>query len=413
MTVFSKTEQETGRESARRFESRISRSELAYWKAIPAGQQPDWGDEWLIGNVRADLAGLPPLVRWDEVQALRTVLARAAAGELHLVQAGDCAEDPAECVPDALDRKVALLARLADAMRLGTGKPVATVGRIAGQFAKPRSRPTERHGDIELPAFRGLLVNGPEPDADSRRPDPLRLLACYRAAQTATAHLRDTAAAASPDGPAVWTSHEALVLDYEVPLTRRDGHGRLLLTSTHWPWIGERTRDPYQAHVSLLAAVSNPVACKVGPTISADELLALCARLDPEREPGRLTLIARIGANLTAERLPRLVAAVRSAGHPVLWMCDPMHANTETTADGRKTRLLRTVLREVRDFRAAVTAEGGVAAGLHLETTPDPVTECVTDESEYARVGENGYTTLCDPRLNADQALAVAAAWGR
>lgn len=401
---------ETGQEVLARNGSPLSRSELEYWTALPAGQQPDWGNDWLIGEVRADLAGLPPLVPWEEVRALKALLARAAAGEHVVVQAGDCAEDPAECAPGPLRRKAGLLADLA----AGAGRPVVKVGRIAGQFGKPRSRPTERHGDIELPVFRGPLVNGPEPDGCHRRPDPLRIIDCYRAAEAATAFLREGGAApAPPDPDAVWTSHEALVLDYELPLLRRDDDGRLLLTSTHWPWIGERTRDLGGAHVGLLAAVSNPVACKVGPTMRAADLVALCERLDPGREPGRLTLIARLGAGVAAQVLPGLVATVRAAGHPVLWLCDPMHANTVSAADGRKTRLLSDVVQEVRVFHEAVTAAGGVAAGLHLETTPDPVGECVADASQLDRVGEYGYTTLCDPRLNAEQAAAVAAAWRR
>jgi 3-deoxy-7-phosphoheptulonate synthase len=209
----------------------------------------------------------------------------------------------------------------------------------------------------------------------------------------------------------VWTSHEALILDYELPMVRRAEDGRTLLTSTHWPWIGERTRQLDGAHVNLLATVDNPVACKIGPAVTAAEVVALCDRLDPHREPGRLTFIARLGAPLVTERLPRLVAAARSSGHPVIWMCDPMHGNTTTTPSGHKTRLVRAVQQEVRDFRAAVVSEGGVPGGLHLETTPTAVHECVSDESEIGRVGTGRYTTLCDPRLNLDQALAVVSAW--
>ncbi|WP_137815749.1 3-deoxy-7-phosphoheptulonate synthase [Gandjariella thermophila] len=383
------------------------------WLSLPADQQPDWGDEWLVEKIRVDLADMPPLVRQSEVDALGRLLARVAAGELHVIQAGDCAEDPAECVPESLSAKIGMLDSLAGVMRINSGKPVLRVGRIAGQFAKPRSKPTERHGSVELPAFRGLLVNGPEPDPVSRRPDPLRMLACYQAAAAAMDFLRGQSVDPDlPQSPMVWTSHEALVLDYELPLVRRLPDGGMLLTSTHWPWIGERTRDPGGAHVDLLASVSNPVACKVGPQIRTADLLRLCRRLDPDRRPGRLTLIARLGP-VAGERLPGLVAAVRAEGHPVIWMCDPMHGNTVAGPDGRKTRVLAAVLREVADFQRAVSAAGGVAGGLHLESTPMDVCECVPDDSQIGLVGDGRYTTLCDPRLNPEQAWAVAAAWCR
>jgi 3-deoxy-7-phosphoheptulonate synthase len=193
-------------------------------------------------------------------------------------------------------------------------------------------------------------------------------------------------------------------------MLRQTTAGNLLLTSTHWPWIGERTRQPEGAHVAMLARVVNPVACKLGPGTTPEEALELCALLDPRREPGRLTFIARMGADNVADRLPPLVRAVRAAGHPVIWLCDPMHGNTLTTPDGFKTRYTDTVIREVRGFQWAVNRSGGVAGGLHLETTPDAVTECVHDASEVARVGHK-YTSLCDPRLNPVQAVQVAAAW--
>ena len=203
------------------------------------------------------------------------------------------------------------------------------------------------------------------------------------------------------------------MLDYELSLLRREPDGRLLLASTHWPWIGDRTRRPDSAHVRLLTRVDNPVAVKIGPTATAPELVRLCGLLDPEREPGRLTLIARQGAGAAATRLPELVTAARRAGHPVIWMCDPMHGNTELTPDGRKTRFLPVIAQEVSEFRAAVTQGGGVVGGLHLEATPEAVTECVWDEAELgARRGrENGYTSLCDPRLNPAQAIAIARLW--
>jgi 3-deoxy-7-phosphoheptulonate synthase len=205
----------------------------------------------------------------------------------------------------------------------------------------------------------------------------------------------------------VWTSHEALLLDYELPMLRPTDDGQLMLASTHLPWIGDRTRQVDGAHVRLLATVVNPVACKVGPTMTVDELLRLCEVLDPDRVPGRLTLIARMGADLVGQQLPPLVHAVRTAGHPVIWLCDPMHANTVRRPDGRKTRLVPTMIREVEEFQHAVRAERGVAGGLHLETTPNDVLECLPDEERT----EGDYTTLCDPRLNPQQAALVASAW--
>lgn len=386
---------------------------VEYWRSLPAQQQPDWGNRWLVDEVIAALANLPGLVGWDEVRMLRLLLAEVAAGNLQVIQAGDCAEDPAECSPEFLTRKVGLLDAVAGVMRMNANRPVIRVGRIAGQFAKPRSRPTERWGDTELPVYRGHMVNGPEHNPESRRADPLRMLACYRAASYATTWLRDqSAAVAATAGSSVWTSHEALVLDYELPLLRRDVEGRVLLSSTHWPWIGDRTRQPDDAHVRLLASVINPVACKVGPSVTPRELLTLCDTLDPNHEPGRLTIIARMGADRVAEKLPPLIAAVRAAGHPVIWLCDPMHGNTISTPTGWKTRLISTLVREVEQFQDAVLSEGGVAGGLHLETTPDPVTECALDEHEMDGVGER-YTSFCDPRLNPQQTLTVAGAWRR
>ncbi|MEU5340560.1 MULTISPECIES: 3-deoxy-7-phosphoheptulonate synthase [unclassified Streptomyces] len=379
---------------------------------IPLGkarQQPDWDDPSQAQRARETLADRPGLVDTADVGVLRTHLARVSTGAAEVVQAGDCAEDPAECTADDVARKVAVLDLLAGAMKLAGHRPVLRVGRIAGQFAKPRSRPTERLGERELSVFRGHLVNGPAPDADDRRPDPLRLVTGYMAAADIMAHL-DRGRAGGIEQP-VWTSHEALILDYELPLLRRTADGGLLLSSTHWPWIGERTRQVDGPHVALLAQVVNPVAVKVGPGIDTDELRALCEMLDPDRQPGRLTLIVRMGAGTVAERLPALVRAVHGAGHPVVWLTDPMHGNTVVTQGGYKTRYVRTLQREVREFRAVLAEAGAFPGGIHLETTPDQVTECVLDEWEADRVG-TVYTSFCDPRLTVDQALDVLGAWG-
>ncbi|CAM5360663.1 phospho-2-dehydro-3-deoxyheptonate aldolase [Streptomyces spiroverticillatus] len=374
-------------------------------------QQSEWADPLQVQRVRETLESRPPLVRADDIRMLRALLGRVAAGEALMVQAGDCAEDVNEHTPGHVARKAALLDLLAGTLCMKTHKPVVRVGRIAGQFAKPRSSPTEWVGGEELPSYRGDMVNGPEPDAESRRPDPLRILAGYMAANDIVENLGWKARIESRGIEApVWTSHEALLLDYEHPMLRRDGGGGTYLGSAHLPWIGERTRQLDGAHVGLLADVFNPVACKVGPRMTPAELVALCERLDPARDPGRLTLIARMGADHVADRLPPLVEAVRAAGHPVIWLTDPMHGNTVTAPDGNKTRMLGTVVREVRQFQQALSAAGGVAGGLHLETTPDDVTECATDETALARVGEK-YTSRCDPRLNPGQAIDVVSAW--
>ncbi|WP_263173582.1 3-deoxy-7-phosphoheptulonate synthase [Streptomyces sp. SCSIO ZS0520] len=376
-----------------------------------AQQQPDWADTAQLALVREELATCPGLVLPADLARLRALLADVAAGRAHVIQAGDCAEDPAESSGDYVARKAGLLDVLAGTMRMSTRRPVLRAGRIGGQYAKPRSRPTETVAGQELPVYRGHLVNGPEPDPKLRAADPMRILTCYHAARQVHEHLGWTEAEHSWEHTApLWTSHEALLLDYEVPLVRRDETGRLYLASTHWPWIGERTRQPDGAHVALLAAVSNPVACKVGPLMSTGDLLALCSLLDPGREPGRLTLIARMGAEAVTDRLPGLVRAVHEAGHPVIWLTDPMHANTETTAAGLKTRRVGAVLREVEAFQCAVRSAGAVAGGLHLEITPDMVTECLSDGGSEEQVGEK-YTTLCDPRLNPRQSVTVAGAW--
>jgi 3-deoxy-7-phosphoheptulonate synthase len=382
-------------------------------KRAKAPQQPAWPDLAQVQRVREILSSRPPLVRVDDVHTLRSLLASVATGEALVVQAGDCAEDPDECTPGHVRRKTAVLDVLATTLKMLTGKPVLRVGRMAGQFAKPRSNDFEQIGDLTLPVYRGHMVNTPEPCPDARRPDPLRILTGYMAAGDIVEHLgwRAPALRTWPGiEPLVWTSHEALLLDYEIPMVRELGDSTRWLGSTHWPWIGERTRQLDGAHVDLLSDMINPVACKVGPTMTPEEITSLCERLDPLREPGRLTLISRMGADAVGERLPALVATVRSAGHPVIWLCDPMHGNTITAPGGRKTRVLTTMAREVQCFGHAVAAAGGVAGGLHLETTPDDVTECAADASELGRIGER-HTTFCDPRLNSRQAVSLVTAW--
>ncbi|MFI6168330.1 3-deoxy-7-phosphoheptulonate synthase [Nocardia sp. NPDC051052] len=374
-------------------------------------QQPDWANVSEIQHVRAELAARPALVNAVDVYNLRNLLASVAVGSAYIIQAGDCAEDPSERTAADIARKVGLLEVLAGTMKMNTRKPILRVGRIAGQFAKPRSTAYERVGGLDLPVYRGHMVNAPEATPEHRRPDPFRMVSCYEAAAEIMHHLswRGRTRRSWTDSP-VWTSHEALLLDYEIPFLREDASGQLLLGSTHWPWIGERTRGVDGAHVAMLADVANPVACKIGPGMDSDELLALCERLDPEREPGRLTLVARMGADLVAERLPDLVTTLRAAGHPVIWLCDPMHGNTVTVPGHGKIRYLDAIVRETQLFQQAVRGAGGIAGGLHLETTPEGVAECVENELSLDCAGGK-YTSLCDPRLNPDQAVAVVSQW--
>ncbi|MEV8125913.1 3-deoxy-7-phosphoheptulonate synthase [Streptomyces sp. NPDC085944] len=371
-------------------------------RARPARQQPDWPDPGAVAAVTGELAGAPGLVSGSDVTALRALLAGAAAGRLRVLQGGDCAEIPDRATAERAARTGELLHSLGDAFAARAGRPVVTVGRIGGQYAKPRSEPVEVRDGRELPVFRGHLVNDPAFEAGARRPDPYRMLVGYRAAAT----VADVLAGVRPR---VWTSHEALVLDYEMPLLRREPEG-LVLTSTHWPWIGDRTRQLDGAHVELLSRVVNPVAVKVGPAMTAAELAGLCERLDPDREPGRLTLIARLGAGRVDSLLPGLVAAVRRAGHPVVWLCDPMHGNTLRGPGGRKIRVVGSLVSEVRGFHAAVTAERGTPGGLHLEVTADPVVECVSDAAESPWPA-GAPEPLCDPRLHPGQARQVVDAW--
>ncbi|MBR7837616.1 3-deoxy-7-phosphoheptulonate synthase [Actinospica durhamensis] len=383
---------------------------IEHVRSRPALQQPCWADPVAALEAVRDLSGRAPLVRPGDIRALRERLAEVALGAGCVAQTGDCAEDPQETSPTDVSRRVAVLDLLARGMAPFDHGSVVRVGRIAGQYCKPRSNSVEHVGGQALEPYRGHLVNRPEPTSRRRRCEAANLLECHDAAGRIMDLLGWRGASAPRAAGPVWTSHEALALDYELPSVRPDGAGGLVLTSTHFPWIGERTRQHDGAHVALLAAVENPVGCKLGPGTEPEEALRLCALLDPHREPGRLTLVARMGADKVTERLPRLVEAVRAAGHPVIWLCDPMHGNTVTTPDGTKTRYLERVVAEIRGFRRAVAEGGGVAGGLHLESTPEAVTECVEDADRVAEASGKR-TTLCDPRLNPRQAARVAAAW--
>ncbi|HXQ59225.1 MAG TPA: 3-deoxy-7-phosphoheptulonate synthase class II [Acidimicrobiales bacterium] len=429
------------------------------WKRYPAAQQPVWPDDDALEQVQKTLSTLPPLVFAGEARRLTRALAEVAAGRAFLLQAGDCAESFADFSADSIRDKLKVILQMAVVLTYGAGVPVVKVGRIAGQFAKPRTSATERVGDLELETFRGHMVNDDAPDATARVPDPDRLIAAYHQsastlnllraftkggfADLSQVHLWNQQFVASSDEGRryeqiageidralhfmaacgidliseeslhqvdFFTSHEALILGYEEALTREDSiTGEFYDCSAHMVWVGERTRQRDGAHLEFLSGIRNPVGCKIGPTATADDVLSVCERLNPERIPGRLTMIARMGAERVSETLPPLLAAVRDAGHPVVWACDPMHGNTFASGDGRKTRRFDDILQELRGFFDAHQAAGTWPGGVHVELTGDDVTEClggfgdILEDQLHLR-----YTTTCDPRLNARQAIDLS-----
>jgi 3-deoxy-7-phosphoheptulonate synthase len=396
------------------------------WRLRPALQQPNWTDPLVLAEVVHELGQLPPLVSFQEVDALRECLSDVASGLAIVIQGGDCAEsfhdDPATAI-----RTVEVLERMASVIaRSGVG--VVTLGRMAGQFAKPRSSPIEKIGAIEIPSFRGHLVNSEAASVAARTPDPRRFLTAYERSAAVLRQVREHTSSIARDAPprgrppaaacdtqtyptrgGIWTSHEALVLDYEEALTRCDASGSTWYDgSAHALWAGDRTRGLDDAHLHFLAGLANPVACKLGPSVTPETVLRICELLDPQRRPGRLTLIPRMGARKIHEHLPPLLRAVRHAGHPVLWMCDPMHANTVQSSTGQKTRHVDAIIKEVAGFVAVCRQDGTWPGGVHVELTGSPVTECVggdvTEETLCLR-----YRTLCDPRLNPLQSMDLAA----
>ena len=429
------------------------------WRERPATQQPAWPDEAAVDRARKHLATLPPLVFAGEARRLTQALAQAAQGQAFVLQAGDCAESFAELSADSIRDKLKVILQMAVVLTYGSGVPVVKVGRIAGQFAKPRSLPTEEVGGVELPSFRGHIVNDEAPTAEARTADPGRMVAAYhQSAATlnllraftkggfadlsqvhtwnqqfvaSSAEGRRYEAVASEIDRALrfmracgidleseaklhqvefWTCHEALLLAYEEALTRQDSlTGDWYDCSAHMLWVGDRTRQLDGAHLELLSGLHNPVGAKVGPTATVDEVLELCERLDPERTPGRLTLITRLGAARVEQALPPLLRAVADAGHPVVWVCDPMHGNTFLSDGGRKTRRFDDVMAEIQGFFSGHRAEGTWPGGVHVELTGDDVTECLGGAEEVLEDDlDLRYTTTCDPRLNARQSLDLA-----
>jgi 3-deoxy-7-phosphoheptulonate synthase len=429
------------------------------WRRHSAAQQPNWPDERALKAVHTQLSSLPPLVFAGEARHLTRSLGAAADGRAFLLQAGDCAESFSEFTADGIRDKLKVILQMAVVLTYGAGVPVVKLGRIAGQFAKPRSSPTEQVGDLVLESFRGHMVNDDLPVPSARIPDPNRLVTAYQQSVATLNLLRaftkggfadlsqvhawnQQFVATSTEGRRFediaegidralrfmsacginltgedtlhevdfWTSHEALILDYEEALTRRDS-----LTddwydcSAHMLWVGERTRQLDGAHVEFLSGIHNPVGSKVGPTATADDVIALCERLNPNRISGRLTLITRFGAGAIEAGLPPLLRAVRDEGHPVVWVCDPMHGNTFTAEEGRKTRRFDDIVAEIRGFFAAHREVGTWPGGVHVELTGDDVTECLggVEDIVEGQLGQR-YTTTCDPRLNARQSLDLA-----
>jgi 3-deoxy-7-phosphoheptulonate synthase len=430
--------------------------ELDAWRSLPAAQQPDWPDPEKVGEITSQLATQPPLVFAGECDLLKERLASVAAGEAFVLQGGDCAETLTASRPDAVRSKLETLLQMAVVLTYAASVPVVKIGRIAGQFAKPRSSPTETRDGVELPSYRGDAVNGLEFTPESRRPDPARMLEAYHCAAGTLnlcrafasggyADLHQTHAwnrdfvAQSPagrryeqiagdidralafmkacgvdpeelHGVEFYSSHEALLLEYERALTRIDSRsGHPYAVSAHLVWIGERTRDLDGAHVELLRHIRNPIAVKLGPTATADDALSLIERLNPGHEPGRLTFITRMGADKVREVLPPLLDSVPRQSPPVAWICDPMHGNTFEAPSGHKTRRLDHVLDEVTGFFEVHRAAGTHPGGIHVEFTGDHVTECIGGGHEVFEDDlHQRYETACDPRLNRGQALDLA-----
>jgi 3-deoxy-7-phosphoheptulonate synthase len=386
----------------------------ARWRRLPVTQAPGWPNDARLLSVRERLAARSPLATAAEIVTLRRRLAQVAYGRCLVIQLGDCAETFEPTTPTGIRRTVSLIREATTLVEERLRLPTVSIGRIAGQFAKPRSSPIEKVDGVTLPAFRGFLINSLDADPVSRRPDPHRMLAGYDHAAHTMGLLRWTAHNGMPmrghwgdDLPALWTSHEALVLDYEEPLTRWDtGLDAWALTSTHLPWVGVRTGNVDGAHVQFLAGVVNPIGCKVGPSTTTNEIVRLARVLDPDHQPGRLVFISRMGAGQVDANLPQLVAAVRADGHQAVWLCDPMHGNTVRSASGHKTRRVSDILAEIAGFVSAVRRASGWPGGLHLEGTADPVTECVGGRCGITdRQVPDVYLTACDPRLNPNQTL--------
>jgi 3-deoxy-7-phosphoheptulonate synthase len=429
------------------------------WRGRPVQQMPAYRDRAALAEVERRLACYPPLVFAGEARTLQERLAEVCAGKAFLLQGGDCAEAFADFEADKIRDTLRVLLQMAVVLTFGAGMPVVKLGRIAGQFAKPRSADTEEQGGRELPSYRGDIVNGLEFEEGSREPDPARQLQAYSQAAATLNLLRAFTQGGyasltrvhqwtlgfldrSPQGEryrdmahritealdfmqacgvtdlttpeitrtVLYTSHEALLLGFEQAMTRVDStSGRWYDTSAHFLWIGDRTRQLDGAHVEFCRGVANPLGVKAGPSLGVDDLRRLCDALNPANEPGRLTVISRMGHEQVERHLPSLVRALERDGRAVVWACDPMHGNTIKAASGYKTRPFDRVLAEARSFFAIHKAEGTHAGGIHVEMTGQDVTECTGGAQAITDAGlQDRYHTYCDPRLNAQQSLELA-----
>src|SRR3546814_3161048 len=342
------------------------------WQRHDVRQQPSWPDAGALAAATRELAAYPPLVSPADTDALRAALTQAQAGRAFLLQGGDCAESFAEFSPDNIRASHRLISDMADILTAASGLPVIRIGRMAGQFAKPRSISEEEKDGRALPAYRGDIVNGIAFDETARMPDPERMFRAYSQATATLVNLKNLAAS---EGSTFYTSHEALLLPFEQALVRRDEHtGRYYGASAHFLWIGDRTRFPGSAHVEFARGLANPIGIKCGPSLDPDTLRRLLDRLNPDHAPGRTTLIARMGHDRIEAALPPLLRSAGREGHPVLWSCDPMHGNTIKSANGYKTRPMARILAEVRAFFALCPAEGARAGGIPIEMTGQNVT---------------------------------------
>ncbi|HAR34735.1 MAG TPA: 3-deoxy-7-phosphoheptulonate synthase class II [Desulfobacter sp.] len=428
------------------------------WKNYTALQQPNWPDQRALEKVTKDLALLPPLVFAGEIRTLKDLLAKASKGDAFLLQGGDCSEDFSQITAPTIRETMKVLLQMAVVMAYAGGKPAIKVGRIAGQFAKPRSSDTETVNGVELPSYRGDMVNKSEFSINARTPNPKYMLKGYYLAASTLNLLRaftrggfaalqrvqawnQEFVAQSPMGRSydrlakqidqaikfmntigittdipqinqtqIFTSHEALLLPYEEALTRIDSTtGDWYDCSAHMLWIGERTRQVDGAHVEFLRGVLNPIGVKIGPDYDIDDIKQLIEILNPANEPGRLTLITRMGCDVIEKKLPPLLREARKEGYHIVWNCDPMHANTYTSESGHKTRDFNDILKEITRFFEIHWAEGTIPGGVHLEMTGKNVTECVGGARNIVSEElHNRYDTTCDPRLNAEQSLEVA-----
>ncbi len=429
--------------------------ELDEWRNLKIDQQPTWHDHPDFKASINELNSVPPLVFAGEIDRMRKNLAEVAEGRAFFLQGGDCAETFAGATADRISGRIKTLLQMAVVLTYGASMPVVKMGRMAGQFSKPRSSDTETRNGITLPSFRGEMVNGFDFTEESRVQDPKRMVQGYHTSASTLnlarsfttggfadlrlvnqwnkgftsnpAHARYESLASEIDRALkfmeacgadfdalktteLYTGHEGLLLDYERALTRIDSRtGRPYDTSGHFIWIGERTRGLDDAHVNFLSKVNNPIGVKLGPTTTVDEALTLIDKLDPEREPGRLTFITRMGASKIRENLPKLVEGVQNEGAKVVWVTDPMHGNTISVPSGYKTRKFDDVVDEVRGFFEVHEALGSFPGGIHVEMTGDDVAECLggSDPIEEAAFADR-YETLCDPRLNHQQSLEIA-----